>query len=266
MVAIVNRYFVPLHLDNRDGSGVRYGFEPGHENAYILFETPELAAGPKVETVVYGTLSETLDPANAVAEARAFLTRHPEYYHPDTTLAELERATDPDSRVKYAERLLEEGETARAQTVLADSTRPRAALLRSRALRMKKDWVAAAAALAAVPSSVSGAEIDMERIRLAYETEDTSRAVMLLDGYLSAHGPEDTDGEAHFLRGWLYHRAGQDDRAAAIWTAGTAQFPPTRALFSQKAHLTQIRMNWDLPDNVDQATGDDHDHDRQPPQ
>lgn len=260
MVEIVNRYFVPLHLDNRDGSGLRYGFEPGHENAYILFETPELPGGPKVDTVIHGTLRETLEPANAIAEARAFLAKHPEYFHPDPALTVLERAADPESRVKYAERLLEEGEVDEAQAALAGSTLPRAALLRARALRMRKEWAQAAAALAAVPSTMPAVEVDLEQIRLAYESDDTHRTETLLDRFLASHAADDTNGEAHFLRGWLYHRAGLDDRAAAIWASGTRQFPPTRALFSQKAHLTEIRMNWDLPDNVDQAAGDDHDH------
>lgn len=259
MVEIVNRYFVPLHLDNRDGSGVRYGFEPGHENAYILFETPELPGGPKVDTVVHGTLRETLEPVNAIAEARAFLAKHPEYYHPDPTLAALSHAGDPDSRAKYAERLLEEGEVDKAQAALAGLTLPRAALLNARALRLKQQWTEAAAALSAVPSSVPTREIEMERIRLAYESGDAERAAILLDRFLAVQAADDSNGEAHFLRGWLYHRAGNDDRAAAIWTASTAQFPPATALFSQKARLTQIRMNWDLPANVDQATGDDHD-------
>jgi tetratricopeptide (TPR) repeat protein len=264
MVEIVNRYFVPLHLDNRDGSGVRYGFEPGHENAYILFETPELTGGPKVDTVIHGTLRETLEPANAIAEARAFLAKHPEYHHPDPTLSTLSRAEDPDSRVKYAERLLEEGDADKAQAALAGSTLPRAALLRARALRLKQQWSDAAAALSAVPSSVPAAETEMERIRLANESGDAERAAILLDRFLGVFAADDSNGEAHFLRGWLYHRAGMDDRAAAIWTASTDRFPPATALFSQKAHLTQIRMNWDLPANVDQASGEDHDD--SPPQ
>ena len=264
MVALVNRYFVPVHLDNRDGSGVRYGFEPGHENAYIIFETPELSGGPAVDTVVYGTLRETLDPVNAIAEARAFLAKHPEYHHPDPALTALARATDPESRLTYAERLIEEGRNDEALTVLADSSQPpRAALLRARALRMTQKWDDAGRALAAVSPAVPATDVDLERIRLAHESGQADSAAALLDTFLAANAGADTTGEAHYLRGWLYHRAGRDEEAAVIWTAGITRFPPTTALYSQKAHLTQIRLNWDLPANVDQASGDDHD--REPP-
>jgi hypothetical protein len=54
------------------------------------------------------------------------------------------------------------------------------------------------------------------------------------------------------MRGWLYHRAHDDHRAAEIWELGIDRHPVMQSLFSQKARLTMIRMNWDLPANVDQ--------------
>ena len=110
MVAIVNRYFVPLHLDNRDGSAVRYGFEPGHENAYILFETPELAGGPKVETVVYGTLSETLQAVLVARQAGyGYVVSARSGETEDTTIADLAVATAAEhikiGSVVHSERL-----------------------------------------------------------------------------------------------------------------------------------------------------------------
>ncbi len=255
VVTLINRYFVPYHLDNRDGTGVRYGMEPGHEDAYIILETPELAGGPAVETTILGNVeglrgpeaakaTHVLEPDNARRALRSFLAQHRDLYHPWPELIELERNTDAASRMKYAELLLDEGEIERATAVIDElEETPEAALLEARAYRMGSDWSGASATL---ERAGSGAEIDLERIRLAYAQGDRPRASRLLDAFLANRAESSGAGEAFYLRGWLHHRAGEDQQALDVWQRGLALHPPDTSLFSQKSHLTLIRKNWSI--------------------
>jgi hypothetical protein len=250
IVTLINRYFIPVHVNNVDGSGARYGFEPGHENAYILFETPELAGAARPETYVLGRLSQVLNETNARAEIGRFLQAHPELHQAWPELKQLEGATDEASSLRRAELLLEEGAADQALAALGTLESPRAMLLRGRALRLKQQWKESAAALARAGKS---AEDEMERVRLAFDQQQDANAARLLDRFLADHAASSQAPEAYFLRGWLYHRAAQDEKSIQTWQAGLKKHPPSAALFSQKAHLTMIRMNWDLPDSVDQA-------------
>ena len=150
VVTLINRYFVPVHLDNLDGSGVRYGMPPGHEDAYIILETSELAGGPTVESVILGRIpglrgpraarhTGVLDPRYAKRELVKFLGRHPELDQAWPEMARLKDATDADSRLRYAELLLDEGATDQAVAIL-DKMSPgsaRGAALRARVYRLQ---------------------------------------------------------------------------------------------------------------------------------
>ena len=250
VVTLINRYFIPLHLDNTDGSARRYGMEPGHENAYIILETPEIAGGPKVDTLILGTLTLVLEPANTRQEILKFLKKHERFFHPWPELKALETAQDPASRVKRVGLLLAEGNAEAALSELEGvPAAPGAAVLRARALRIAGR---AAEARTALDTLGSDPESDMERIRLAVDRQEDDSAARMLDRFLVDHRDTPDAGEAYYLRGWLYHRAGLDARAIEIWYDGIARHPPTTSLFSQKARLTMIRSNWDLPANVDQ--------------
>lgn len=242
VVNLVNRNFVPVHLDNLDGSARRYGMEPGHENAYIILETPEVPGGPKVDTVILGRLSQVLDPDAARAEILAFLERHPE----------LGRSAPPaGSALEQATFLLEEGEAERALDLLQGlpgSTE--LGLLRAQAFRLLKRFAEADSELDGLASSP---EVDLERIRLLFQKDEGPRAADPLDDFLGLWAERPEAAEAYFLRGWLHHLSGRDDEAIRVWQRGIERHPPTEALFSQKAHLTLIRANWELPANVDQA-------------
>jgi tetratricopeptide (TPR) repeat protein len=250
IVTLSNRYFIPVHLDNTDGSARRYGMEPGHENAYILLETPEIAGGPKVKTVILGRLSQVLEVPNARKEIQKFLKAHREFQKPWPELAQVASATDPESRIKRAELLLDEGDVdAALRLIPSDDRTPRAQLLRARAYRVRQRWNQATSALANLPASP---EADLERVRLAFDRMQDRDATALLDRWLASNPDHPEADEAYFMRGWLSHRAKDDDRAVEIWQAGMKKHPLTQSLFSQKAQLTMIRLNWDLPEGVDQ--------------
>lgn len=256
VVTLINRYFVPFHIDNRTGAGVRYGMEPGHEDAYMLLETPELPGGPPVETVVLGRIdgvrgveaalkTNVLEPENARREILAFLAKHPELRRPWPPLERLKDATDPASLLERASLLLDEGAVDEAMTMLDRPGLPEAAALqRARAHRLRAEWDRAEGALAGAPA---GRARDLEAIRLAFGRADDNRAARLADAFLGRHAEHPDAAEAFFLRGWLHHRAGDDDRAIEVWRRGLSLHPPTRSLFSQRAHLTLIRQNWDVP-------------------
>lgn len=233
VVTVMNRYFVPLHLDNTQGSARRYGMEPGHENAYIILETPEggdESQKEKTETLILGRLSQVLDPDAALAEMRAFLARHKELHE--------EPAVPPEERGVF---LLEEGEAELALPLL-----PKKSVLRARALRMLHRHTEALEELEALEPTP---EVQMERIRLALPRLE---AVPLLERFLALDSDHPEAAEAYYLRGALFHLEGKDEDALRIWKEGIERFPPPTSLFSQKAHLTLIRANWDLPANVDQ--------------
>lgn len=250
VVTLINRYFVPVHLDNQDWSGPRYGIEPGEENAYILLETPTDQSEPP-DVVFLKTLSQVLEPENTRAELLSFLEEHPEFHQPWPELEELEGDSAPSSTTRRAELLLEEGRAGQALELLNATDLPeRATLLRARAYRYLRRLDEAAAELERAPSSLVGS---LEKIRLAYDRGDHSQAARSLDELLAQHGTNQKAAEAYYLRGWLYHLDGDDARAIEVWSEGIERHPPTSSLFSQKAYLTLIRANWELPDNVDQA-------------
>lgn len=244
VVAVVNRYFIPLHLDNTDGSARRYGMEPGHENAYIILETPEDGSELEKETLILGKLSQVLDPPAAREGMRKFLARHPAYRKPWPELEALSGKSDETSREKRAELLLDEG---RAEEAL--ELAPPVSLLRARALRMIGKHEEAEDLLDSLPVAP---EVVMERARLAIARGRREEAAARLDALLSPRPSHAEAAEAYFERGWLFHLEGNDDLALETWTEGIRLFPPAASLFSQKARLTMIRENWELPANVDQ--------------
>ncbi len=256
VISLINRYFVPVHLDNVTGAGIRYDMPPGHEDAYIILETPELLRGPQIEFKVLGRIdglrgpeaaleTHVLEPAHITLELQTFLTDHPELYHPWPELEQLEERTDPEGRLRRAELLLDEGRVDEAAAILADlePERDDLRILAARAARLHGEWAAAASTIEAAASSPAR---DIERIRIAWAQGDMDRAQRWLDDFL-AHRAESPEGaEAYYLRGILQHRAGDDDAAIETWKRGIAQHPPTESLFGQKMHLTHIRQNFEL--------------------
>jgi len=96
-------------------------------------------------------------------------------------------------------------------------------------------------------------DAQMERIRIAFEQERNEEAAELLDKFLDRDVPPALGAEAHWQRGWLHSGAGNEERAIDVWSHGIERYPPQKALYSQRAYFTMIRLNWELPDNVDQA-------------
>ena len=256
VATLINRYFVPVHLNNLDGSGVRYNMPPGHEDAYFILETPEIPGGPEVESITYGWSdghdgpvaaenTHVLDPWFLQQEMIKFLGRHFHLDHEWPELARLKVATDSSSRLQRAELLLDEGAADQALEILdATSGLPaRTALARARALRLQERWTDAVAALESAPA---GPATDIEHARIAFERGDSAVAQDVLDAFLARYPDHVDAGEAHYLRGWLYFRAGDDGAALEVWRDGIARHPVTESLFSQKAYLTMIRQNWSI--------------------
>lgn len=256
VATLINRYFIPVHLDNLDGSGVRYGMPAGHEDAYFILETPELGDGQPVDSITFGwsdghrgpdaaRTTYVLDPPFMKQELLKFLGRHPGLDHTWPELARLEAARDVESRLRQVELWLDEGAADRALDILdAINDLPAgSAVASARAYRLQARWAEADAALASAPA---GPATDIERVRVAYGRGDAARARDQLDAFLATY-PEHADaGEAYFLRGWLHFRAGDEAAALATWQDGIGRHPVTESLFSQKAHLTLIRQNWSL--------------------
>lgn len=257
VVNVINRYFVAYHMDNTKWTETRYGFEPGHEHAYIMMETPELE-GMEKDLVILDRLSLVLDPKKARLELLAFLEKHEELYQAYPEMARLASDDSHQSRLRQAELLLDEGRTAEALSLLdrPDSPLAATAILTSRAHRIDGKYSEAAAALDRLAGDTPdkfAEEAKMERIRIAFDAGRKEEAAELLDKFMDRDVPPALDAEAHFLRGWLHHRAGNAERAIDVWSQGIERYPPAKALYSQKAYFTMIRLNWDLPDNVDQA-------------
>ncbi len=121
---------------------------------------------------------------------------------------------------------------------------------------MEGRYSEAAAALDRAAHNIPDKLIDdakMERIRIAFEQERNEEAAELLDKFLDRGVSPALAAEAHWLGGWLYYKAGNQGRAIDVWTQGIERYPPEKALYSQKAYFTMIRLNWELPDNVDQV-------------
>ena len=255
VVNIINRYFVAYHMDNTKWSEPRYGFEPGEEHAYIMMETPE---GVEKDLVILDRLGIVLDPKKVRLELLGFLDKHPELYQPLEEMVRLQSDDNPQSRLRLAELLLDEGRTAEALALVErpDSPPAASAVVKARAHRMDADYAEAAAALDTLahntPDKFAGF-VKMERIRIAFEQNQDDEAAALLDTFLDPNVPPALGAEAHWLRGWLHYRAGHEERAIDTWSQGIERYPPAKALFSQKAYFTTIRLNWELPDNVDQA-------------
>ena len=256
VVSIVNRYFVPFHMDNTKWNEARYGLEPGEENAYIMIETPDIPGVDK-EVVKLDRLSIVLEPKEARQEMLAFLEKHSELYQPWPELARLEKDDSHQSRLRRAELLLDEGQTLEALALLERPDSPPAvtALLRARAYRMDEKFDEAVAELEKLahntPAKLAD-KVTMERIRLAFDQGKDGEAATRLDDFLSRRVEPALAAEAHWLRGWLHYRAGHEERAIDVWDQGITRYPPHKALYSQKAYFTMIRLNWELPDNVDQ--------------
>ena len=266
VATLINRYFVPVHLDNLDGSGVRYGMPPGHEDAYFILETPELGDDQPVDSITFGWSdghrgpdaarnTYVLDPPFMKQELLKFLGRHPDLDRAWPELVRLEAARDAESRLRQAELWLDEGAGDRALGILdgldaIDDPPAQSALARARAYRLQTRWSEAEAVLASAPG---GPEADIERVRVAYGRGDAARARDQLDAFLATHPDHADAAEAYFLSGWLHFRAGDEDAALATWQDGIGRHPVTESLFSQKAHLTLIRQNWSL----DTVTSDD---------
>ena len=255
VVNIINRYFVAYHMDNTTWSEPRYGFAPGQEHAYIMMETPR---GVEKDLVILDRLGIVLDPKKVRLELLGFLDKHPELYHPLEEMVRLRSEDNPQSRLRLAELLLDEGQTAEALALIdrSDSLSAASAVMKARAHRMDADYTEAAAALDTLahntPDKLAG-DVKMERIRIAFEQNQEDEAAALLDTFLDRNVPPALGAEAHWLRGWLHYRAGHEERAIDTWSQGIDRYPPTKSLFSQKAYFTSIRLNWELPDNVDQA-------------
>lgn len=267
VVTLINRYFVPVHLNNIDGSGIRYNMPPGHEDAYFILETPETADGPEVESITYGWSdghdgpvaaenTHVLEPRFMKQEMLKFLGRHSQLDHEWPELARLKDATDPASRLRRAELLLDEGAADQALALLDAIPRPlsHTARARARALRQQKRWDEAAGALSSAPA---GPTTKIEKARIAFERGDARLAEEVLNAFLARHPDHIDAAEAYYRRGWLHFRAGDDDAALEVWREGIARHPVTKSLFSQKAHLTLIRQNWSI-DTVARSDTDTH--------
>jgi tetratricopeptide (TPR) repeat protein len=257
VVNIINRYFVAYHMDNTKWTEPRYGFKPGQEDAYIMMETPE-AAGVEKDLVILNRLSVVLDAKKARLELLAFLDKHKDLYHPLPEMVRLESDDSHQSRLRRAELLLDEGRSAEALALLdrPDSPLAATALLTARAYRLEGKYAEAAAALDRLGDDAPdkfAEDAKMERIRIAFEQGRNEEAAALLDKFMDRSVPPALGAEAQFLRGWLHHRAGNAERAIDVWSQGIDRYPPSKALYSQKAYFTMIRLNWDLPDNVDQV-------------
>ena len=255
VVNIINRYFVAYHMDNTKWNEPRYGFDPGQEHAYIMMESPE---GFDKDLVILDSLGIVLDPKKVRLELLGFLDKHPELYQPLEEMVRLQSEDNPQSRLRLAELLLDEGRTAEALALVErpDSPPAASAVMKARAHRMDADYAEAAAALDTIalnaPDKFAG-DVKMERIRIAFEQKQDDEATALLDTFLDRNVPPALGAEAHWLRGWLHYRAGHAERAIDTWSQGIERYPPAKSLFSQKAYFTSIRLNWELPDNVDQA-------------
>ncbi len=269
VVTLINRYFVPVHIDNLDGSGIRYGMPPGHEDAYMILETPEIMNGPPVESVIFGRIegmrgrkaaqtTGVLDPQFVKRELVKFLGQHPEYDRTWPTMAELKGAKDSDSVMRYVELLLDEGAVDRVLALLDNQSTSivNSALLRSRAYRLQGQWSKALAALEGAPA---GPDSDLERTRIAYKRGNIERAIPLLDQFIDHHPDHSHASEAFFMRGWLHFQANETDQALVVWRDGIARHPVTESIFSQKAQLTLIRQNWSL----DTVAYDESDHEHE---
>ena len=256
VATLLNRYFVPVHLDNVNGAGERYDMPPGHEDAYMILETPEIPGGSPVETLILGRIAGVrgpraakmtgvLDPQYAKRELVKFLARHPELDHAWPEIARVKDDVDPASRARHAELLLDEGRVDRALEILGETTAhlPEHAVLRGRAYRLQARWSDAAGPLDAAPH---GPERHLEEARIAFGRGESARATELLDRFLEHHPDLDAADEAFYLRGWLHFEAGATEEALAVWRKGIELHPLAESFFSQKAQLTLIRQNWSL--------------------
>ena len=256
VVTLINRYFIPFHMDNDDWKEERYGIKPGEENAYIVLETPD-SEGSDGEVLVLKKLRQVLEPKNTRQEILAFLDRHPELHQPWPELARLQDDTSHQARLRKAELLLEEGDTEQALALLQVSGLPKdALLLEAHAHRMMEQYDKAQALLDSLSDTAPerlSVDIAFERIRLAFARGNNEWAATELDQFLRPELPPALAAEAYWMRGWLHHLQGLDERAIDTWQLGLSKYALEKSLFSQKAYFTMIRMNWTLPNNVDQA-------------
>jgi len=117
----------------------------------------------------------------------------------------------------------------------------------ARAYRMEGKYSEAAAALDRVAHNTPDKLVEdaqMERIRIAFEQERNEEAAELLDKFLDRDVPPALGAEAHWQRGWLHSGAGNEERAIDVWSHGIERYPPQKALYSQRAYFTMIRLNW----------------------
>ena len=224
----------------------------------MILETPEIAGVPDGETLILGRVegvrgpeaafaTNVLDPVQVRAELRKFLEVHPELYQPWDGLVSLANRTDRASRLRRAELLLDEGRLDDASGVLQgiQRTDDTVRLLTGRAARLGGDLDAAASATAATARTAAA---DIERIRIAWAREDVDRARASLESFLAQHATAPEGAEAFYLRGILFHRAGDDDAALDTWRRGVRLHAPVDSLYGQVMELTRIRQNFELSD------------------
>ena len=224
----------------------------------MILETPEIAGGPDGETLILGRVegvrgpeaafaTNVLDPVQVRAELREFLEVHPELCQPWDGLVSLANRPDRASRLRRAELLLDEGRLDDASGVLQgiQRTDDTVRLLTGRTARLGGDLDAAASAIAATARTVVA---DIERIRIAWAREDVDRARASLESFLAQHATAPEGAEAFYLRGILFHRAGDDDAALDTWRRGVRLHASVDSLYGQVMELTRIRQNFELSD------------------
>ena len=249
IVTLINRYYIPVHVDNQTWSSSRYGMEPGEENAYLLLLTPDLPEQPGPDFRFMNRLSEVLVPENTRSELLAFLENHPELKQVPIEIEALKSREEFVAKKSLAGWLLEEGDVQPALTLL-DQLSPRdpeIQLLRVRALRLDAQPAEALKQLKRIPRS---AESELEGLRLAIAEQDYRSAQKRIDSLEKKF--DSRTAEIYWWKGWLEHIRGADGDALETWALALSQFPREKDFYAQLIFFTLIRKNWELPDNVDQ--------------
>ncbi len=252
IVNLINRYYIPVHVDNQTWTSSRYGIEPGEENAYLLLLTPDLPDLPDLPGPGFrfmNRLSEVLAPKNTRSELIAFLERHPKLKQLPAEMQVLKSRDDDTARKTLARRFLEEGDAESALTLLDRLAKKDSAaeLLRVRALRLSAQLAEALQLLDGIPPS---AETELEGLRLAVAGEDYRSAQERI--HRLEQLADTANAVLYWWKGWLEHLRGADEEALKIWNRALSQFPREKDFYARLSFFTLIRKNWELPENVDQ--------------
>jgi len=249
IVTLINRYYIPVHVDNQTWSAPRYGIEPGEENAYLLLLTPALPEQPGPDFRFMKRLREVLVPTNTRSELIAFLENHPTLKQLPIQIEALKSRADDASREQLVRWFLAEGDAESALAFLDQmSTRDwDTALLRVRALRLDSRPSEALQLLEEIPPS---AESELEGLRLAVANEDYESAQKRINRLEEFSRPP--TAEIYWWKGWLAHVRGAADEALKTWSHALSRFPREKDFYAQLTFFTLIRKNWELPDNIDQ--------------